>query len=230
MQDTKIVFSRWKTFKKQQRLASESTAGNAGGGESGGDTDDDVPHYDKNEAGRQVRKSKKQCRIARTISPGSAGGGETNTDKDDGVPDSKKKKARGQVPKSDKKKRRIARAASSGNDGPSVEKKTLEQTSSIPTGPEGKLLIVQHPTTFSINLDEWTNNSCHWNSMLPVFIAILQAKLLPDPAEVTDQARGYFTAVRKVSSGMHTKMGAEIKVSDSKQRSEHCTIPKWIMP
>lgn len=55
----------------------------------------------------------------------------------------------------------------------------------------------------SVHLAINKNFNSHWNCMLPVFIALLQARLLPDDDEVMEQARSYFGVIRAVADGMH---------------------------
>lgn len=66
-----------------------------------------------------------------------------------------------------------------------------------------------------IHLDANRSYSCHWNSMRPVFIAIHQAKLLPDGAEVTPQAAEYFGVIRDLAGGMLERMKSRMKVCDT---------------
>lgn len=87
--------------------------------------------------------------------------------------------------------------------------------------PVGRLLLQQKDSAFSVHLDSNVENSCHWNCMLPVFVVLFQAKLLPENDEVTAQAGGYFAAVRDVASGMNAEMTKPVRVSDPSIRVIH---------
>lgn len=71
------------------------------------------------------------------------------------------------------------------------------------------------------------NSNCWWNSMIPVFVSILQANLLPkENEEVTEPARKYFAVIREVAKGMHERMSASIKVCEPfPHQSSYGTIP-----
>lgn len=89
--------------------------------------------------------------------------------------------------------------------------------------PVGHLILQQKDSDFSVHLDSNVENSCHWNCMIPVFVALIQADLLPENDQVTDQAGRYFSAVRSVASGMQSRMTKLVKVSDPSIRAvRHC--------
>lgn len=88
--------------------------------------------------------------------------------------------------------------------------------------PMGHLLLQQKDSDFSVHLDSNVENSCHWNCMIPVFVALIQADLLPEnDDQVTDQAGQYFCAVRRVASGMQSSMAKSVRVSDPYIRAIH---------
>lgn len=75
----------------------------------------------------------------------------------------------------------------------------------MPSGEEGQCKPV--------HLDCWNQYSCHYNCMVPVFIAIHEVTGLPTGSEVTDQATTYFSVIADVAAGMHKVLGKRLKVS-----------------
>lgn len=71
--------------------------------------------------------------------------------------------------------------------------------------------LVLMPRATSVHLAIKKNLNSHWNCMLPVFIALLQARLLPEGDEVMEQARSYFGVIRAVADGMHAWMTRKCK-------------------
>ncbi|MEM7726115.1 MAG: hypothetical protein AAF208_07035, partial [Cyanobacteria bacterium P01_A01_bin.45] len=72
-----------------------------------------------------------------------------------------------------------------------------------------KDLVCEHPAS-EIHLARHEHNSCWWNFMLPVFIAINQSNLIRPSDEMTEQATAYFQVIRDVAAGMHQKMSARV--------------------
>lgn len=67
-------------------------------------------------------------------------------------------------------------------------------------------------TCLPVYLDRGQRNSCHFNCMIPVFIAIDQVTPLPLGPEVTPKSSQYFGVVATVGEGMHQKLDSRLKV------------------
>lgn len=100
-------------------------------------------------------------------------------------------------------------------DNPSAQEKNRKTGNDVhATGARGHLVVADKADGSSINLDSWVANSCHWNCMVPVFIALGLLGLLPATGDVvTDQAKDYFSTVREVAEGMDEEMPKSLRVS-----------------
>lgn len=67
-------------------------------------------------------------------------------------------------------------------------------------------------TCLPVHLDSRWSNSCHFNCMIPVFIAIHQATPLGTGEEVTKQAQSYFKLVAEMDAGKTKKISRSLKV------------------
>lgn len=72
--------------------------------------------------------------------------------------------------------------------------------------------LMLKPKGTPVHLVRSGRNICHWHCMLPVFIALQQARLLPDGDELTKQATGFVSVIRRVADGMHERMDKKLKV------------------
>ena len=79
--------------------------------------------------------------------------------------------------------------------------------------PQGHLKVDKNVEEVSIFFASWYENSCHWNCMIPSFIALQQFGLLPSEL-VTSKARNYFNIIRDAADGVTKPMTSPVEVSE----------------
>jgi len=74
----------------------------------------------------------------------------------------------------------------------------------------------------AVHLDAWVGNSCHFNSMLPVFVAINEVSPLDAVGPVTSQAHNYFKVVQDIAANRSTQMDKKLKVRSNAASDASC--------
>lgn len=200
---TKDVLDRWKFFKEQLRRAH---------GEA-------EPTDDEDSSGDEGQEE-------------SVTGGSKSPDDDSTEEGSKSSHAKGPggvITIDDDEESDCSNAA--GNDDSPRGNIKGEAGSFTPKNPVGGLALKSVvPKLQSMHLAGNKENSCHWHCMLPVFIAVHQAKLLSIGAEVTSQAEEYFGVIRDLGEAMYDPLTHCLKVCEHPSSCGLLTYGKYCQP